>query len=191
LVSQRANSVMPTMAFIGVRISWLMFARNSLLGPGGFLCFFLGDFQFFHQRGQPLRRPFPARVRGFQIIGIQFQIRLSAPPLMNCPIWLPIESEQFLTNSPSNLRISRLKNSTVPNTRCPSNRKTECRMQSCGFRRALAENWGRAVHPGSTADCPDATTPAGKTEPCLNRDLARGADELAKFQLGQCQTVRT
>ena len=37
----KANSVMPTMAFIGVRISWLMFARNSLLARVASSAFFL------------------------------------------------------------------------------------------------------------------------------------------------------
>ena len=45
---------MPMMPFIGVRISWLMFARNSLFEPAGGLRGQLGLLQFqirFRQRG--------------------------------------------------------------------------------------------------------------------------------------------
>ena len=113
----RASSVIPTIAFIGVRISWLMFARNSLFART-FLRFCFRHLQFLHQLRQPVRIFLLRSPRRFQIIGVKLQLHFGARLCMNCPIWLPIESNMS-NNSGSSFRISRLKNSITPITCSP------------------------------------------------------------------------
>ena len=68
-----ASSVMPMMAFIGVRISWLMFARNSLFERVASSAFFFAISSSFTSCASRRASASCALPRRFQIIGVQFQ----------------------------------------------------------------------------------------------------------------------
>ena len=76
-----ANSVIPAIAFIGVRISWLMLAKNSLFACVASSALFLRPFQLIHQLRQPPRIFFQCLPRRFQMPGILLQLLFRAPPL--------------------------------------------------------------------------------------------------------------
>ena len=106
---------------------------------------------------------------------------------MNCPIWLPIESNMS-SNSGSSLRTSRLKNSITPITWSPlRTRKRKRRVQSL-FRSQsrAAENSGLPGTSGSHAGCTISHTHPGRPTPFLYAIFRVSASKRGKLNCGKC-----